>query len=74
MGVNVGMIFGFMSLIGSDTDIAGHCRHHPDRRHGDRLERAVYERIREEARMGRSVVSALDSGFKPRAGDHRRRH
>ena len=32
----------------------------------------IYERIREEAHMGRSVISALDAGLQPRLRDHHR--
>jgi signal peptidase I len=45
-------------------DLAGDCRHCVDPGHGGRRQCLVYERIREEVRAGRSIVSALDAGYR----------
>jgi protein-export membrane protein SecD len=63
VGVNILLIFGAMSAIGSTLTLPGIA--------GIVLTMAmaidsnvlIYERIREESRLGRSVISALDSGF-----------
>ena len=61
--VNVTLMFGIQSAHGRDADAARHRRHHPDHRHGGRFQRRIFERIRDEARLGQSPVVAIDKGF-----------
>jgi protein-export membrane protein SecD len=61
--VNIGMIFGFMSLIGSTLTLPGIAGLVLTVGMAIDSNVLVFERIREEARMGRSVVSSLDAGF-----------
>jgi protein-export membrane protein SecD len=63
VAVNVGMIFGFMSLIGSTLTLPGIAGIVLTVGMAIDSNVLIYERIREEARIGRSVVSSLDAGF-----------
>ena len=63
VGVNVGLIFGFMSLIGSTLTLPGIAGIVLTVGMAIDSNVLIYERIREEARVGRSVISALDAGF-----------
>jgi protein-export membrane protein SecD len=63
VGVNVTMIFGFMSLIGSTLTLPGIAGIVLTVGMAIDSNVLIYERIREEARVGRSVVASLDSGF-----------
>jgi preprotein translocase subunit SecD len=63
VAVNVFMIFGFMSAIGSTLTLPGIAGIVLTVGMAIDSNVLIYERIREEARIGRSVVSSLDSGF-----------
>jgi protein-export membrane protein SecD len=63
VGVNVGLIFGFMSLVGSTLTLPGIAGIVLTVGMAIDSNVLIYERIREEARMGRSVISSLDAGF-----------
>ena len=63
VAVNITLIFGFMSLIGSTLTLPGIAGIVLTVGMAIDSNVLIYERIREEARMGRSVVSSLDSGF-----------
>jgi preprotein translocase subunit SecD len=61
--VNIAMIFGFMSMIGSTLTLPGIAGIVLTVGMAIDSNVLIYERIREEARVGRSVVSSLDAGF-----------
>jgi preprotein translocase subunit SecD len=63
VGANVALIFGFMSMIGSTLTLPGIAGIVLTVGMAIDSNVLIYERIREEARLGRSVVSSLDSGF-----------
>jgi protein-export membrane protein SecD len=63
VGVNVGLIFGFMSLIGTTLTLPGIAGIVLTVGMAIDSNVLIFERIREESRLGRSVVSSLDSGF-----------
>ncbi|MGL4636897.1 MAG: protein translocase subunit SecD [Beijerinckiaceae bacterium] len=63
VAVNVGLIFGFMSLIGTTLTLPGIAGIVLTVGMAIDSNVLIYERIREESRMGRSVVSSLDAGF-----------
>jgi preprotein translocase subunit SecD len=63
VSVNVLMIFGFMSLLNSTLTLPGIAGIVLTVGMAIDSNVLIYERIREEARLGRSVVSSLDSGF-----------
>ena len=61
--VNLFLIFGLMSLIGATLTLPGIAGLILTVAMAVDSNVLIYERIREEARAGRSVISALDSGF-----------
>jgi protein-export membrane protein SecD len=63
VAANVALIFGFMSLIGSTLTLPGIAGIVLTVGMAIDSNVLIYERIREESRMGRSVISSLDSGF-----------
>ena len=63
VAVNIALIFGFMSAIGSTLTLPGIAGIVLTIGMAIDSNVLIYERIREEARTGRSVISSLDSGF-----------
>jgi protein-export membrane protein SecD len=61
--VNIFLIFGFMSVIGSTLTLPGIAGIVLTVGMAIDSNVLIYERIREESRVGRSIVSALDAGF-----------
>jgi len=63
VGVNVGMIFGVLSLLNATLALPGIIGVVLTIGIAVESNVLIYERIREEVRTGRSVISAIDAGF-----------
>ncbi|MFN3687419.1 protein translocase subunit SecD [Salinarimonas sp.] len=63
LAVNVGLIFGLLSAIGATLTLPGIAGIVLTLGMAVDSNVLIYERIREEERLGRSVVSAIDAGF-----------
>jgi preprotein translocase subunit SecD len=63
VGVNILLVFGAMSLLGSTLTLPGIAGMVLTMAMAIDSNVLIYERIREESRMGRSVISSLDAGF-----------
>ena len=50
--------------IAGDPHAAGHRRHRADDRSGDRFQRSDLRADREETRLGRTPIAAVDTGFR----------
>jgi preprotein translocase subunit SecD len=66
--VNVGMIFGIMSLIGSTLTLPGIAGIVLTIGMAVDSNVLIYERIREEARAGKSAIGSIDTGFQRALG------
>jgi preprotein translocase subunit SecD len=63
VGVNILLVFGAMSVLGSTLTLPGIAGLVLTMAMAIDSNVLIYERIREESRMGRSVISSLDAGF-----------
>ena len=63
VGINVGMIFGVLSLLGATLTLPGIIGVVLTIGIAVDSNVLIYERIREEVRTGRSAISAIDAGF-----------
>jgi preprotein translocase subunit SecD len=63
VAINVGMIFGVLSLLNATLTLPGICGIVLTVGIAVDSNVLIYERIREEARAGRSTIAAIDAGF-----------
>jgi preprotein translocase subunit SecD len=63
VAINVGMIFGVLSLLNATLTLPGICGIVLTVGIAVDSNVLIYERIREEARAGRNAISAIDAGF-----------
>jgi preprotein translocase subunit SecD len=70
VGINVAMIFGVLSLLNATLTLPGIAGVVLTVGIAVDSNVLIYERIREEVRAGRTPISAIDAGLRPRARHH----